>query len=59
MKLPLATDAMTCYPNHDKPFKIYTDASDYQTGACIMKKNGKYRSVAYYSRNLNQAQKIT
>ena len=57
-KLLLATDAMTYYPDPNKPFRVYTDASDYQLGACIMQEhNGKWRPVAYYSRKLTRAQK--
>ena len=50
----LSTDVLLAYPNHNLPFEVYSDASDYQMGAAIVQ-NG--RPVAYWSRKFNSAQR--
>jgi hypothetical protein len=41
-------------PDFNKPFHLYTDTSDHQLGAVIMKDK---KPIAFYSRKLNTAQK--
>jgi hypothetical protein len=53
MCLLMAADALADYPDHNKQFDIYTDASDFQVGACIIQEG---RPVAYFSHKLTKSQ---
>jgi len=59
IKALLVKDVMFFYPDHNKPFYIYTDSSDYQLGSTIAQigDNEILHPVAYFSRKLNSAQK--
>ena len=37
MRLLVVSDALAAYPNHNNCFCIYTDASGFHLGGCIMK----------------------
>jgi len=54
MKNILAQDAMLTYPEFDKPFVIYTDASERQIGGVIMQNE---KPLGFFSKKLNEMQK--
>ena len=53
LKSVLASGCLNAYPDYNKTFKIYTDASDYQLGAAIIQEG---RPIAYWSRSLQSNQ---
>jgi RNase H-like domain found in reverse transcriptase len=54
MKALLAKEAFLQYPDHNKRFDIYCDASDLQLGAAILQEG---MPLAFYSCKLNSAQR--
>ncbi len=52
MHLFMAADALAAYPDHNKWLNVYTDASDYQLGACIIQER---RPVAYFLQKLTKS----
>jgi hypothetical protein len=54
MKRIISRETLLNFPDFEKEFHIYTDASKYQLGAVIAQDN---KPIAFYSRKLNSAQK--
>jgi RNase H-like domain found in reverse transcriptase len=54
MKAVISADTLMHYPDHNKPFHVYADASTFQLGAVILQDNAP---VAFFSRKLTQAQR--
>ena len=53
VKTTIAKEVTLAYPDYDKPFEIYTDASSKQLGSVIVQDN---RPLAFFSRKLSDAQ---
>jgi hypothetical protein len=54
IKRSIARETLLNFPDFNKEFHIYTDASDFQLGAVIMQDN---KPLAFYSRKLNKHQR--
>ena len=53
IKRVVSKEVLLAYPNYDKPFQIFTDASKVQLGAVICQEN---KPIAFFSKKLNSAQ---
>ena len=53
MRLLMAANALAAYLDYNKRFEVYTDASDFQLGACIIQEG---RPVAYFLQMLTKFQ---
>jgi len=53
VKATIAKDVVLAYPNYDKVFEVYTDASSTQLGSVITQSN---RPLAFFSRKLSETQ---
>ena len=53
LKSIMVADCLNVYPDYNKPFKIYTNSSDYQLGATIIQNK---HPIAYCSRSLQPTQ---
>jgi RNase H-like domain found in reverse transcriptase len=54
IKKVIENEVLLAYPDFNKPFHIYTDASDHQLGAVIMQDK---KPIAFYSLKLTAAQR--
>ena len=54
LRQTMITSPVLILPDHEKPFMLITDASNYATGAILQQKDalGRSHPVAYYSKSL-------
>ena len=59
LKSKLTEAPILIHPVHDRPYRLYTDASDYAVGAILaqLDENGEERVVHYLSQQLNHTQR--
>ena len=53
LHLLIAANALAAYPDHNKRFDVYTDASDFQLVTCTIQEE---RLVAYFLQKLTTSQ---
>jgi hypothetical protein len=53
MRLLMTANALAAFRDHNKRFDVYTNASDFQLGACIIQEGGP---VAYFLQKLTKSQ---
>ncbi len=54
IKRLISKETLLAFPDFNKEFHVYTDASDHQLGAVIMQDD---KALAFYSRKLSSTQK--
>ena len=54
MKKIMSKETLLTFPDFNKTFHVYTDASNYQLGAVIMQEG---KPLAFYSRKMSDTQK--
>ena len=59
LKAIVSSDPVLRRPNHNRPFELKVDASQYALGAILYQRNdgGKLQAVGYYSQTLNLAER--
>ena len=59
LKRIVSSDPMLRRPDHEQPFELEVDASQYALGAILYQRNdgGKLQAVGYYSQTLNPAER--
>ena len=52
----MAKSAMLAFSKFNLPFDLYTDASDYQIGVCLIQRKESEFPIGYFARKFNSTQ---